>query len=124
MKKTLQLLALGLMATIMSSCCALPFGNHENDTYVSQKIVKYKTVTRLVDPGTKGGIPYEIEEQIPYEEEVQVRVRDCRSCGSSYCPATGKCGVISKAVLRRATAQGGTGEPHIGLIPTMKILAK
>ncbi|MEJ6728989.1 MAG: hypothetical protein QNK83_07475 [Akkermansiaceae bacterium] len=34
------------------------------------------------------------------------------------------CGFGGKSVLRRATAQNGTGEPHIGTIPTMKILAK
>ncbi|MEJ6634587.1 MAG: hypothetical protein QNL77_02625 [Akkermansiaceae bacterium] len=31
---------------------------------------------------------------------------------------------VGKSVLRLATAQNGTGEPHIGTIPTMKILAK
>ena len=124
MKNTLQLLALGFFAVIMSSCCSLPFGNHENDTYISQKVVKYKTVTHLVDPGPKGGIPYEVTEEVPYEETVRVKAKDCGRCGSSYCPATGKCDIVSRAVLRRATAQGGTGEPHMGLIPTMKILAK
>ncbi|MDB0056340.1 hypothetical protein OAK89_01680 [Akkermansiaceae bacterium] len=34
------------------------------------------------------------------------------------------CGTVGKSVLRRATAQNGTGELHIGTIPTMKILAK
>ncbi|MGC6464846.1 MAG: hypothetical protein ACON38_03990 [Akkermansiaceae bacterium] len=40
-----------------------------------------------------------------------------------YNPSPGCCDVVSKAVLKRATAQGGTGEPHIGTIPTMKVLA-
>lgn len=135
MKHLLQVLSLGLLAFAMSSCCSLPFagcgkldtvaiGGCENDRYVSKKVVKYKTVTRLVDPGTKGGVPYEVEEQVPYEEEVRVKVKDCGPCGSTYCPTPGKCDVISRAVLRRATAQGGTGEPHIGTIPTMKVLAK
>lgn len=135
MKKIFLLFALGAIAAVMSSCCSLPLagcgkldtiaiGGCENDTYVSQKVVKYKTVTRLVDPGTKGGVPYEITEEVPYEETVRVKARDCGPCGSTYCPTPGKCDVISRAVLRRATAQGGTGEPHIGLIPTMKILAE
>jgi hypothetical protein len=34
------------------------------------------------------------------------------------------CGTVSPAVLKRATAQNGTGEPHIGTIPTMKVLAE
>ena len=39
--------------------------------------------------------------------------------------ALSSCGCCAneKTVLERATAQGGTGETHIGTIPTMKVLA-
>ena len=47
----------------------------------------------------------------------------CAKCGSWYHPDSGCCGTVGPEVLKRATAQGGTGEPHIGLIPTMKVLA-
>ena len=47
----------------------------------------------------------------------------CTDCGSWYCPDPACCDTVSKEVLKRATAQGGTGEPHIGQIPTMKVLA-
>ncbi|MDB4422722.1 hypothetical protein N9294_02030 [bacterium] len=40
------------------------------------------------------------------------------------CCGFGGCGTVSPAVLKRATAQNGTGEPHIGTIPTMKVLAE
>lgn len=49
--------------------------------------------------------------------------KSCTKCLSFFCPQPDCCGGVSKEVLRRATAQGGTGEPHIGLIPTMKTLA-
>jgi hypothetical protein len=32
------------------------------------------------------------------------------------------CGTTSESTMRMATAQGGVGSPHIGLIPTMRPL--
>lgn len=131
MKKLLPLLFLGLVATILPSCCGLGGCAKkgkivnvgcENDTYSTKEVTKYKIVKRMVDPGPKGGPPYEVEEKVAYTETVKVKNK-CGTCGSSYCPSTGCCDIISNAVLKRATAQGGTGEPHIGLIPTMKVLA-
>ncbi|YCM43851.1 hypothetical protein V2O64_21315 [Verrucomicrobiaceae bacterium 227] len=132
MKKLIPLLFLGLLATLLPSCCGLGACctngkiervGCENQSYGTKEITKYKMVKRLVDPGTKGGIPYEVEEKVAYTETVKVK-QDCGTCGSIYCPKPGCCDVISPAVLKRATAQGGTGEPHIGTIPTMKVLAK
>lgn len=132
MKKLIPLLFLGLIATLLPSCCGMG-GCHtqskiervgcENRCYGTEEVTKYKTVKRMVDPGTKGGVPYEVEEKIAYTETVKVRKR-CGTCGSIYNPREACCGIVSKAVLKRATAQGGTGEPHIGTIPTMKVLAK
>ncbi|MGJ8697466.1 MAG: hypothetical protein ACSHYF_14205 [Verrucomicrobiaceae bacterium] len=132
MKKIASLLALGFAALVLSSCCGLVGGGcgggitHvgcEGDCLVDKKVTKYKNVTRTVDPGTKGGTPYEVTEQIAYETTVREKV-NCQACGSIYCPSPGCCDTVSKAVLRRATAQGSSGEPHIGQIPTMKILAE
>lgn len=85
-------------------------------------MTKYKIVKRLVDPGPKGGQPYEVEEKVAYTETVKVKA-DCGKCGSSYCPKSKCCDILSDAVLKRVTAQNGTGEPHIGLVPTMQVLA-
>jgi len=63
-----------------------------------------------------------IEEGRPIVKTVRKAVT-CTSCGSWYCPAPVCCDITSTAVLRRATAQGGSGEPHIGQIITMKVLA-
>lgn len=132
MKKLLPLLLLGLVAAVLPSCCALggkcaksgkiAHVGCENDTYSEKEITKYKTVKRMVHPGTKNGIPYEVEEKVAYTETIKVK-DDCGTCGSTFSPADGCCGVISPAVLKRATAQTGSGEPFIGTIPTMKVLA-
>jgi hypothetical protein len=47
----------------------------------------------------------------------------CSSCGSIYFATSGCCDTVGKSTIRRATAQNGTGEPHLGTIPTMKVLA-
>ena len=46
----------------------------------------------------------------------------CGDCGSKFCATPDCCGITPISVLSRATAQGGTGEPHFGTIPTMKVL--
>ena len=124
MKKLLPLLFLGLIATLLPSCCGiLPCNGDNSQRYTTKEVTKYKTVKRMVDPGTKGGMPYEVEEKVAYTETVKVKA-DCGKCGSSYCPDPTCCDILSNEVLKRATAQNGTGEPHIGLIPTMKVLAE
>ena len=131
MKKLIPLLLLGLIATLLPSCCGLVGCNKgkfvrvdaEDHSYTTQEVTKYKIVKRMVDPGPKGGQPYEVEEKVAYTETVKVK-KDCGVCGSIYCPKPDCCGIISTEVLKRVTAQGGTGEPHIGTIPTMKVLAK
>jgi len=132
MKKLLPLLFLGLLATLLSSCCALSKCGKtgkiidvgcENKTYTMKEVTRYKAVKRTVYPSAKGGVPYQVEDKVAYTEMVKVE-DECGVCGSVYYPNDDCCGVLSKAVLKRATAQGGTGEPHIGTIPTMKVLAE
>jgi hypothetical protein len=135
MKKLIPLLFLGLLATLLPSCCALSKCGQtgkivdvgcENKTYSMQEVTKYKVVKRMVYPGSKsgkGGVPYEVEDKIAYKEMVKVE-NECGTCGSIYYPNDSCCGVISPAVIKRATAQGGSGEPHIGTIPTMRVLAE
>jgi hypothetical protein len=65
---------------------------------IEKKVPRYKTVTK------KTWIP-------------------CKSCTRFFCPKKDCCGTTSDSTLKMATAQGATGSPHIGLIPTMKPLA-
>lgn len=57
------------------------------------------------------------------KEKKAYKKQKCVKCLSFYCPKPGCCGTVGENVLSRATMQGGSGEPHIGLIPTMKTLA-
>ena len=72
--------------------------------------------------GPKGGPGETVKVRRPVVKTVRKAVT-CTSCGSWYCSDAACCGIVSSQVLRRATAKGGSGEPHIGLIPTMKELA-
>lgn len=112
MKTALKILAAAMVAMFFASCSQQAIyhdgsGNAVNSSYVSS-----------YDGGKEVA-----QESISAAPVVKVTKQGCRKCGSSFCAKPGCCGTVSKAVLARATAQGGSGEPHIGLIPTMKTLA-
>ena len=75
-----------------------------------------------IDAGPKGGAPTPVMVKRPVQKTVKKKVR-CNDCGSWFCPTKGCCDTVGTSVLRRATVQGGSGEPHMGMIPTMKVLA-
>lgn len=118
MKTAIQFLAAAIVAAMFSSCCSVGPGHIEGTKTVTVNHV----TSRTYDPGPKGGMPYEVTTSRPVHKEVAYK-HTCTKCGSWYCPKPQCCDIVSKSVLARATAQGGTGEPHIGLIPTMKTLA-
>lgn len=106
MKTTIKLLAMAVFAVLFSSCCN--FGQTGSITGEKKVLVTEYT-------GAKGGA-------VTVEKTEKVKLYCC-NCGSSYCPKPQCCGIVNKSVLARATGQSGTGEPPIGLIPTMKTLA-
>ncbi len=85
----------------------------------------YDTVTREVAvPGSKGGMVETVEERVPRYKTVTKRVRiPCGQCTRYYCPKKDCCGTTSESTLKMASAQGSSGSPNIGLIPTMKPIA-
>lgn len=111
MKNALKLLALALLSAAFTSCCGL--GLCSDSIHGEQKTTTYETVPA----GPKGGM----DVQVPVVTTTKVK-HPCTKCGSSFC-AKDCCGIISKQVLSRRTTQGSSGEPHLGLIPTMKALA-
>ncbi len=118
MKTTFQLLALALISLVFSSCCSIfPCGG-SNATY--KNVTTYTEKERTVYTGKSS---HTVTDRVPHTKKVKVSKR-CTKCGSKFSPKRGCCDVVSKSVLSRATAQGGNGEPHIGLIPTMKTLAE
>ena len=117
MKTTLQLLALAILSLSFSSCCGLlPCGGSLS---AEKQVTTFEESQRTVY-GNKTS--YVVTDRVPVTTTKTVKQRCCK-CGSSFCPKPQCCGIVSPQVLARATAQGGTGEPQIGLIPTMKTLA-
>lgn len=138
-----------IAALVFTSCCGSPFSlcgknvaakkscagckskQHfahvgcEKDRYVEQEITEYVEEEIVVEgKGAKGGITSEtVTVRRPVTRTVRVKV-ECGDCGSKFCATPDCCGIVPVSVLSRATAQGGTGEPHLGNIPTMKVLVK
>jgi hypothetical protein len=128
MKKLAFLPAILVLAFTLSSCCFTCIkGKHFGVAECEKEYVEYQETEWIeeevyVDPGPKGGKGGTVTVRRPVVKTVRTEV-SCGQCGSWYCADAACCDVVSTAVLRRATAQGGTGEPHLGQIPTMKILA-
>ena len=117
MKTTLQLFALATLSLIYSSCCGfLPCGGSLS---AEREVTKLQEVPVEVVGKNRS---YTRIDLVPVTVTEQVKGR-CNRCGSSFCAKPQCCGIVNKSVLTRATGQGSTGEPHIGLIPTMKTLA-
>jgi len=129
MKKLLSLLTLAALSLGFSSCCSmcgLPASGAGYRTETKQvKLCGYDTVTEQVYTGGKGGMVETIEKQVPRYKTVTKRVKvPCSQCVRYYCPKKDCCGTTSETTIKMATAQGPTGSPHIGLIPTMRKLAE
>ena len=132
MKNLLLLASLLAVSLGFSSCCSM-YGNTATAQYRTEtrqvKTCKYDVVTEQVyTPGSgkggKGGMTETVEKKVPRYKTVTKKVKvKCNSCVRFYCPKKDCCGTTSESTMRMATVQGGTGSPHMGLIPTMKPLA-
>ncbi len=120
MKKLAFIPAILFLPLIFSSCGLSCNGCSKK--YVEIEEVEWIEEEVFADPGSKDGKGGTVKVRRPVVKTVRKAVR-CSSCGSWYCADSECCGIVSTQVLRRATTQGGSGEPHIGLIPTMKELA-
>ena len=118
MKTTIQLFALALLSLAFSSCCG--FLSCGGSLTAQKEVTSYSESERTVYGGKSSK---SVIDRVPVTENKTI-THFCKKCGSSFCPKPECCGIVSEEVLARATAQGGTGEPQIGLIPTMKTLAE
>ena len=133
MKNLALLLSLAVVSLGFSSCCSMfGIGNNTAGYRTETRQVKtcqYDIVTEVVHtPGSaksgKGGMTQTIEKRVPRYRTVTKKTRiSCGSCTRFFCPSNDCCGTTSDSTMKMATAQGATGSPHIGLIPTMKPLA-
>jgi hypothetical protein len=133
MKNLALLLSLAAISLGFSSCCSMfgtsaQAGHYRTETR-QVKTCRYDIVTEQVyTPGSaksgKGGMVQTIEKKVPRYKTVTRKVRvSGGSCVRLFCPGKDRCGTTSESTMKMATAQGPTGSPHIGLIPTMKPLA-
>jgi hypothetical protein len=107
----------------LSSCCCWLGSNNSYNTKETV-LAGHTTVTKEVNvaTGSKGGYATQTTtENVPVYKEKIIKHRI--KCVRGYCPKKGPCGTTSETIVKMATAQGGVGSPHIGLIPTMKPLA-
>ena len=125
MKNLLLILPLIALSLGLSSCCSM-FGikgwtaGYTEETY-QRKLCGYDTVREEVVVDSKSGLTEVKETKVPRYKTVTKRVRiKCGPCVRLYCLNEGCCGSDTTQARRMATVQGGTGSPHVGLIPTMK----
>ncbi len=128
MKKPLNFLVIGTLSIVLSSCCSMFGAKSSHAGYRTEtrqvKTCKYETVYEEVHTGGKGGMVQTIEKKIPVYKTVTKKTRvPCQKCTRYYCPKKDCCGTTSESTIKMATAQGPTGSPNIGLIPTMRKLA-
>jgi hypothetical protein len=127
MKNLLVILPLVLVSMGLSSCCSM-FGikgwsaGYTEETY-QRKLCGYDVVREEVVVDAKSGMTEVKETKVPRYKTVTRKVRiKCPDCVRLYCPDDGCCGSANGAA-KLASMQGGSGSPHLGLIPTMKDLA-
>jgi hypothetical protein len=125
MKNLLLILPLVALSMGLSSCCSMFGWNSQHVGYTEEtyqrKLCGYDIQREEVVVDAKSGMTEVKETKVPRYKTVTKRVRiKCPDCVRFYCLNEGCCGSSTEAARRMATAQGGTGSPHIGLIPTMK----
>ncbi len=128
MKNLLLILPLVALSLGLSSCCSM-FGwkslsaGHTEETY-QRKLCGYDVVREEVVVDAKSGLTEIRETKVPRYRTVTKKVRiPCPDCTRYYCLEEGCCGSSSDAAIKMSSVQGGSGSPHVGLIPTMKKIA-
>ena len=116
MKITIHLLTLAAISLVFSSCCSIiPC---VGSLSAQKEVTKFKNVKRTVHDGKTSRV---VVDRVPVTNKRNVS-KWCIKNGSSFNPYSECAGIVNKEVTARASAQGGGGEPNIGLIPTMKDL--
>ena len=121
MKSLVFLTAAIAMMLSLNSCCTGCLKGDKFEASCPEKETYEEQVTTWVEEEVFDGKGTTIV-RTPTVSTVTKPI-DCTTCGSFYCADPGCCDTVGREVLKRATVQGGTGEPHMGLIPTMKVLA-
>ena len=124
MKPLLSYAALAAAVLGLSSCCCL-FGGLSNAEYssVTKRVCGYDKVVQQVQVGgSKSGLTETVTTKVPRFKTVK-KVAYCPFPVRFYCPGQGCGNVMGKNMPKLVSAQGWSGSPNIGLVPTMKPLA-
>jgi hypothetical protein len=129
MKKFLSLLTLVAISLGFSSCCSMFGRSGYTAGYRTEtkqvKTCHFDTVTEEIHTGGKGGMVQTVEKKVPRYKTVTKKIRvPCEKGTHYYCPKKDCNGTTSAKALTMVSAQGPTGSPSIGLMPTMKKLAE
>jgi len=123
--KNLLSLAVAVIALLgLSSCCS--FSKAEYRT-VRKKACGYDMIVEEVPVAgskggmSKGGMTQTVERKVPRYKTVKEKVW-CNKCWRFYCADKLCCGTTGPKTRTMASAQGHSGSPNIGLLPTMKPL--
>lgn len=128
--KALLPFAVAVASLGLSSCCCMFSSAAKADHVTVQKRVCGRhTVKEQVwvpgetDPksGMATGSYQTVEREVVRYKNVKEKVR--HKCMDKFCPDSGPCGTTGPMTMARASVQGWSGSPNLGLIPTMKKLA-
>ena len=126
MKNLLVLLSLAVVTVGLSSCkmFSRPFASAGHTTTTTQEKVGTDTIRTETLIDSKSGLTEVNETKVDRYENVTKKERvPCPSCARMYWVSEGCCGSNTEEARKMSTAQGSSGSPHIGLIPTMKKIA-
>jgi hypothetical protein len=127
MKNLILLLSLTAITVGLSSCKMFhrpTYGAGYNETTSQRKLCGYDVIREEVLVDAKSGLTEVHETKVPRYKTVTKKERvPCPKCTRYYWPREGCCGSDTTEARKMATAQGSSGSPHIGLIPTMKQIA-
>jgi hypothetical protein len=131
MKNLLLIVSLITVSLGFSSCCSMFGVSSTSAGFVTETrqvaACGYDTVTEQVWVGgsaKQGGMMQTIEKRVPRTKTVTKKHRvPCPKCVRFYCPKKDCCGTTSDKIIKMTTSQGSSGSPHIGLVPTMRVIA-
>ena len=121
MKTAHKFIALAVAGFGFVSCCGIDNNYASGTKMVEKEVTSYEEKIVTVTPSGKDGMPYTKVVKVPVSNKT-VKVEEKCVCTDVYYPEPDCCGQLSDEVVSRATIQSGTGEPHLGLIPTMRPL--
>ena len=116
--KTLAFIPAILFLALSFSSCGLSCNGCSSKKYVEIEEVEWIEEEVIAEAGAKGGTGETVKVRRPVVKTVRKAVK-CTPSFSWYSVDSDCGGTVSSRVLKRATGQGSSGEPHVGLIPTV-----